>query len=281
MRTKAQVNSVDVAAQMVLKLGYRGADFAGFAAQPTQRTVAGELDTALTTFLRREVDLTCAGRTDAGVHAIAQHVSLPVLQEELELSAHRLTVGLTALLPDDISVLDVYRAAPDFSARFDARSRSYRYRIACGSSRPVLMWDSAWWVREELDDTAMDAAAQLLQGEHDFVSFCKAASAEAILEDGRSTNRNISSISVTRQTELGESLVCIDVCGNAFLHSMVRTIAGTLVEVGRGKRETQWVGEVLAAKNRMAAGQTAPAKGLVLNNVEYDPEALLPWEETV
>lgn len=266
------------AAQLVLKLGYRGAGFAGFAAQPTQRTVAGELDTALTTFLRREVDLVCAGRTDAGVHAIAQYVSLPVSAVELGISEHRLMMGLNALLPDDVSVLGVFRADAGFSARFDAESRSYCYRIQDGIARPVLGWDHVWWMREDLDAHAMDAAARMLEGEHDFVSFCKALSAEQILADGRSTSRYVISARVSRGMEMGEERVRIDIRGNAFLHSMVRTIAGTLVEIGRGKHAPEWIVDVLQAKNRQAAGMTAPAKGLVLADVTYPDGSLIAWE---
>ncbi|MBQ6395688.1 MAG: tRNA pseudouridine(38-40) synthase TruA [Atopobiaceae bacterium] len=266
-----------IAAQLVIKLGYRGADFAGFAAQPTQRTVAGELDTALTTFLRREVDLTCAGRTDAGVHAIAQYVSRPGPEEELGIPRHRLLTGLTALVPDDVSILDAFRADAGFSARFDAISRSYRYRISAGSVRPVMGWDHAWWFRDPLVADVMDEAARLLEGEHDCVSFCKASSAELILSDGRSTSRNVISARVSLEMEMGEERICLDIRGNAFLHSMVRTIAGTLVEVGRGKRSPGWVVDVLEAKDRRAAGVTAPAKGLVLQDVEYPEGALGPW----
>ena len=142
-------------ATLVLKLGYRGADFCGFGAQPGRRTVAGEVTRSLETLLRREVDLTCAGRTDAGVHAIAQYVSVPVTASELAMPARRLMRCLSALLPDDISPAALYRAPKGFSARFDARSRSYRYRIVAGEARPVLAWDHVWWLRGELDAAAM------------------------------------------------------------------------------------------------------------------------------
>ena len=258
---------------LVLKLGYRGAGFAGFAAQPTQRTVAGEVTRALETLLRREVDLTCAGRTDAGVHAIAQYVSVPVTVEELALPDRRLMHGLGALLPDDIAPQALYQAPAGFSARFDATSRSYRYRIVDGPARPVLAWDHAWWLKSTLDEAAMNEAAQALVGEHDFKSFCKATSAE-----GKPTHRYVSRIDVTREVECGESVVCIDVVGNAFLHSMVRTITGTLVEVGRGHRDALWVAEALAACDRKAAGPCAPAKGLAFVGVDYPQNLLTPWE---
>lgn len=260
-------------ATLVLKLGYRGADFCGFAAQPGRRTVAGEVVRSLETLLRREVDLTCAGRTDAGVHAIAQYVSVPVTADELDLPVRRLMHGLSALLPDDISPAMLYHAPKGFSARFDARSRSYRYRIVAGEARPVLAWDHAWWLRSDLDVAAMGEAASALVGEHDFKSFCKATSAE-----GKPTHRCVMRCDVSEQAECGERVICIDVVGNAFLHSMVRTIAGTLVEVGRGHRSPAWVGEALAACDRKAAGPCAPAKGLTFVGVDYPQELLAPWE---
>ena len=258
-----------LAGTLVLELGYRGAEFAGFAAQPGQRTVAGETTRALETLLRRPVELTCAGRTDAGVHALSQYVSVPVSDEELALPARRLSRGLAALTPDDISPRRLLRAPKGFSARFDARSRSYRYRFVAGETRPVLAWDHAWWLRNPLDVDAMREGAAYLVGEHDFKSFCKATSAV-----GRPTWRCIMGLDVMEEAECGERVICIDVVGNAFLHSMVRTIAGTLAEVGRGRRSPAWVGEALAACDRMAAGPCAPAKGLTFVGVDY-PEGLL------
>ena len=261
------------AATMVLKLGYRGAGFSGYAAQKDNvRTVAGELERALCTFLRRDVELTCAGRTDAGVHAVAQHVSLPVFEDELDLSRDRILRALTALTPDDIAVSEVYRAQPDFSARFSALSRSYRYRIHEGASRAVFAHDFAWHQRSSLDLNAMRAACPALVGEHDFKSFCKAVSAE-----GKPTVRDLYSLEVVEAEEYGERLVCVDVRASSFLHSMVRTIVGTLVEIGQGRREPSWMGEALAACDRSAAGPTAPAKGLTFMAVEYAPDALRPW----
>lgn len=256
-------------ATLVLKLGYRGAEFAGYAAQPGQRTVAGELTRAFETLLHREVTLVCAGRTDAGVHALAQYVSLPITAEESQRSGGAFLRSLVALTPDDIAPSELYLAPKGFSARFDAQMRSYRYRIVAGSARPVMAWDHAWWLRGALDVAAMNEAAQALVGEHDFKSFCKAVSAE-----GKSTTRYLESVSVSLQEECGEQVICIDVVGNAFLHSMVRTIAGSLVEVGRGHRSATWLADALAACDRKAAGPCAPAKGLTFAQVAY-PEGLL------
>lgn len=274
---ECDASGIEDIATMVVKLGYRGAGFVGFAAQPGRRSVEGEVTRALETYLRRPCEIVCAGRTDAGVHALAQYVSLPVTAEECGLEGRRLARGLSALTPDDISISGIYRAGKGFSARFDAKSRTYRYRISAGNARPVLAWDHAWWLRSELDAKAMQEAAQPLAGEHDFASFCKADSCELLRSQGLSTSRFVSAITVAEIEEAGEPLVLVEVTGNAFLHNMVRIIVGTLVEVGRGHRPISWVAEALAAQDRRAAGPTAPAQGLTFAAVAYPDGALQPW----
>jgi len=254
---------------LVIRLSYDGAAFSGYAEQPGQRTVAGELRRALETFLRRPVELTCAGRTDAGVHAVSQYVSLPAAAAELEIPARRWMRALPALLPDDMAAVAVYHAAPGFSARFDARARTYTYRIATGEARPVLTRDRVWWHRGALDVAAMERAAAHLIGEHDFKSFCKAASAV-----DKPTCRNVHAVSFASERPMGEELTAFTITGNAFLHSMVRTIVGSLVEVGAGRRDPDWISSVLAARDRTAAGPTAPAQGLCFMSVSYDEGVL-------
>lgn len=265
---------------LVLKVAYDGTEFSGFAAQERQthvRTVAGELARALGTLLRREVDLTCAGRTDAGVHARAQHVSVPMTPEEsASLSGERLLRSLGAVLPGDVRVGAVYRADAGFSARFDARARRYRYRIVAGPVGALFNAQWSWWLRcrsaSDLDVAAMDEAARCLVGEHDFKSFCKTASAQ-----GKPTCRFVESVGFEEEEAMGERMLVLDVVGNAFLHSMVRTIVGTLVEVGLGRRDPAWVADALAARDRRAAGPCAPACGLTFWDVRYDGGALRPW----
>ena len=258
------------AGTLVFRLGYDGAAYAGFAEQRGQTTVAGELRRALETFLRREIELTCAGRTDAGVHALSQYVSVPAVdEEELAITQRRWLRAMDALLPRDIAVSAVYHASPGFSARFDAQARTYVYRMADRPARPVLTRPHVWWLRQPLDDAAMAEGAAHLVGEHDFKSFCKVASAI-----GKPTCRNVMEVGLTREVEMGEEVLALRITGNAFLHSMVRTIVGTLVEVGMHRREPGWVAEVLAACDRQAAGPTAPADGLVFSYVRY-PEGSL------
>lgn len=263
---------------LVLRAAYDGTGFSGFApqeGQPHVRTVAGELSRCLGTLLRRPVALACAGRTDAGVHARGQHVSLPLAPEEAaRLEAARLERSLGALLPDDVAVRGVYRARPGFSARFDALSRTYRYRVCRGPRRPLFCSRWAWWERGAggLDVEAMRAASLCLLGEHDFKSFCKASSAE-----GRPTSRFVESVLMWEEEQLGERQLVIQVTGNAFLHNMVRTMVGTLVMVGEGRRPAGWVAEVLEARDRRAAGPCAPACGLTFWDVRYPAGALEPW----
>ena len=221
---------------LVLKVGYRGAGFSGYAAQEGQRTVESEVQRALETLLHRPCDLVCAGRTDAGVQA-----------DELNREPRRMWRSLMAITPEDISIRGLYLADEGFSARFDAVSRGYRYRIACGNAQPVLAWDHAWWLRSTLDVARMDEAAQALVGEHDFRSFCKVSSAQMLLEDGRSTSRCVTRVRVREICEAGEDLVTIDVEGNAFLHNMVRVIVGSLVEIGAHRRSVQWLAQALEA----------------------------------
>ncbi|MDO4798722.1 MAG: tRNA pseudouridine(38-40) synthase TruA [Coriobacteriales bacterium] len=267
---------------LVLQVGYRGAGFAGYAAQEGERTVQGEVERALETLLRRPCETTCAGRTDAGVSALAQYVSLPVEDGELAgREPRRMWRSLMAITPEEVSIRGLYMAPAGFSARFDALGRRYRYRIACGNAQPVMAWEHAWWLRSPLDAGLMDEAARALVGEHDFSSFCKVSSAQMLREAGRSTSRLLREVRVSVQREAGEDLVMVDVEGNAFLHNMVRIMVGTLVEVGRGNRPPEWVAQALAARDRRAAGPTAPARGLVLEDVRYAPDLLVPWDRAL
>lgn len=250
---------------IALTVAYRGAPFSGFAHQPGQLTVQGELERALGVIFRREVATTCAGRTDAGVHARGQVVSFPVSSEELrDREPRSLMRSLNALTHDDIAVRAADEKPPGFSARFDALSREYRYYFAPGEAKPLFMRDLCWHVPQGLDADAMEAGARYLLGEHDFKSFCLAVSAE-----GKPTRRNVMAIDFFPETVMGEEALVMRIVGNAFLHSMVRTIAGTLALVGRGLREPAWVAEVLAARDRRAAGENAPAQGLVFWQVSY------------
>lgn len=248
-----------------LTVSYNGAPFSGFARQPGQLTVQGELEQALSLVFRRPMEVVCSGRTDAGVHALGQVVSFDVTNDELEgRNLYSLRRSLNALTHEDITVREVEERQPGFSARFDAQWREYHYHVCLDEVPPLFMRDFSWYVHGQLDIDAMREAAAYLVGEHDFKSFCMAASAV-----GKPTCRNVHEISLSREMIMGEGILTIKVVGNAFLHSMVRTIVGTLVMVGRGQRKPEWVREVLEARNRTAAGENAPAAGLVFWRVQY------------
>ena len=252
---------------VALDLSYDGSGFAGFARQQKQTTVQGELEKALAILLRREVLTVCAGRTDAGVHANNQVVSFTLFSHELkDHSLEKLRASINALVPDGLVAKAITEKPAGFSARFSAKRREYRYRIVSGSIPPVFLARYAWWVPCEtpLDTTAMRQAATYLEGEHDFKTFCVVKSSE-----GKSTIRCIDKIYIFGAQHLGEECVVIHIIGNAFLHSMVRIIVGSLVEVGLRHRPPEWIKEILDTHDRRAAGQTAPPHGLVLWEVQY------------
>ena len=248
-----------------LDLAYDGTGFHGWAAQPGLRTVEGELAGALATVLRLpEVSLTCAGRTDAGVHARGQvvHVDLAALPEGPE----RLGRRLNGVLPADVRVHGVAEAPAGFDARFSASWRRYAYRVA---DRPELVdpLRRAYvisWARP-LAEAQMNAAANALVGEHDFAAFCKQ-------REGATTIRTLLDLLWSREPD---GLLVADVRADAFCHSMVRSLVGCLMAIGDGRREVAWAGQVLAAERRDSAVAVAPARGLTLEQVDYPPDAEL------
>ena len=253
---------------VALLVSYKGDCFSGFAKQPGQLTVQGSLEEALAMIFRKEIETTCAGRTDSGVHARGQVVSFELDEADWgDRNEYKVLRSLNALSHEDIAVRAVKKAPAGFSARFSATMRQYRYFIAVDKYPPLFMRDFSWHIPKTLNLRAMRKASNYLVGEHDFKSFCLASSAE-----GKSTNRYVERIDISEETVYGEHLVVITVEGNAFLHSMVRTMVGTLVAVGLEKRSPEWVLAVLSAKDRKVAGENAPAKGLVFWEVSYEGE---------
>lgn len=249
-------------------LSYNGAPFSGFARQNDQLTVQGSIEEALELLFRRPIETTCAGRTDAGVHALCQVVSFDLFDDEwFRRKPETLLKSLNALTDDAISIRTVRLMPEDFSARFSAVSREYRYYICTDGPAPLLMENFSWHLGKPLDIEKMKEASYYLLGEHDFKSFCMAVSAK-----DKPTHRYVAQISFKQEQIWNSNFVVMTVIGNAFLHSMVRTMVGTLILVGLGKRDPEWVREVLHARNRQAAGQNAPAQGLVLWNVNYQEQ---------
>ncbi len=241
-------------------LAYDGTDFHGWQAQPGLRTVQGELATALRRIIPLDVLPPGAGRTDAGVHARGQVASAPVAGHK---SVERLARALRRLLPEDVVALEVGGEPEGFHARFSARARHYAYRMLLRPD-PLRRRDHLL-VRGHLDVAAMREAAATLVGDHDCASFCVATSAE----QGKTVCR-------IRRSELvaepsGDALT-YQIAADRFLHSMVRSIVGTLLEIGRGRRAAGSISAILQARDRRAAGVTAAALGLCLERVEYPPE---------
>ena len=241
-----------------LTLEYDGGGFAGWQIQRSgTRTVQGALEVALERVTGCAVRVIGSGRTDAGVHAEGQVASVRV---ETSLAPEALQRALNGVLPADVAVQAVAVAPEGFDARRAARSKLYRYLIWNGASRSPLRTPRAWHVRPPLDLAAMEQAAKVFLGTHDFASFQAAGSAV------RTTVRTLSRFDVEGCSR-GEIRLFVE--GDGFLRHMVRTLAGTLVEVGRGRRAEAALTAVLAARDRRRAGPTAPAAGLTLVRVDY------------
>lgn len=258
-----------------LGVEYDGSEFSGWqrlnrAGEPGRRseqTVQDALERALAFVADSPISTVCAGRTDAGVHASCQvvHFDSAASREPREWA-----LGTTSRLPESVCVRWCVPVADGFHARFAARARVYRYRILNRSVRPALGRQQLTWVRRPLDAEAMNRSARALLGEHDFSAFrtahCQAPHAR----------RDLQEIGVRR---LDEEVV-IDVQANAFLHHMVRNIVGSLLEVGTGERSEHWIAQLLAGRDRTAAGPTAPASGLTFVGPRYPPQWNLPQEVT-
>lgn len=202
--------------------------------------------------------LYAAGRTDAGAHAEGQVANFHYAGR---LSPARLAAALNARLPSDIAVLSADEAPQDFHARYSARWRRYRYRYLDRTARPALDRTRCWHVRGSLDVAAMAEAAAAFEGSHDWTTFCAAS------EPPSDRVRSVAEARVERR----EPFVELDILGDGFLRGMVRCIAGGLAEVGRGRRPAAWLGEILTAEDRALAPRTAPAAGLTLVEVLYEP----------
>lgn len=240
-----------------LAVEYDGTEFYGFQWQPAVRTVAGVLEAALSEFFCEPVKTACAGRTDTGVHATGQVVSLSTAAA---FPFERLTLALNSALPPDVSVRDSAVVDANFSARFSARERTYVYAILNRSTPSALLAKRAYHVWRGLDLERMRAAAQLLVGEHDFRSFC------GVLPEGGLTVRTVHEIVLERAGDL----IRVEISAVGFLHHMVRTIVGTLIECGWKRRDPADVRAILDARDRAAAGHNAPPHGLYLAGVRYD-----------
>ena len=249
--------------RIALGLEYDGSRFLGWQTQPGGGTVQDALESALSAVADRPVTVTCAGRTDRGVHALAQVVHFDTEAERPDSAWVR---GVNALLPEAVAVLWSQRVSPDFHARYAARSRAYRYLLVNRPVRPALAARYAGWYHAPLDVVQMRAAAALLLGEHDFSAF-RAAECQA-----KSPVRNLHAINVER---FGERIE-FRLRANAWLQHMVRNIIGTLVYVGAGKQPAAWAKTVLESRDRTRAAPTFASEGLYLEAVAYEAKWGLP-----
>jgi tRNA pseudouridine38-40 synthase len=244
-------------------VAYDGAGYSGFAAQPGRRTVAGVLTEALSKVLRHDVVLTCAGRTDAGVHGWGQVVSFDAPADRVD--PDRLLVAINSLCGPTVVLRSVERAAPDFDARFSAVARRYRYTVL---NRPVpdpFLTPTSWWVPKPLDLRRLEAACDPLFGEHDFSSFCRRPK----VPEGEPEKSLVRTVLDARWVDEGDGVLRFWIEATSFCHQMVRSVVGTLVDAGLGLRTPADVTAALRARDRRAAGPVAPPQGLCLWEVRY------------
>jgi tRNA pseudouridine38-40 synthase len=256
-----------------ITLAYDGTGFVGWQRQAAGTSIQGLLEAALAQLDQRAVSVAGAGRTDAGVHALGQVASFS-LQRSIEDGA--LMRALNARLPEAIRVIGAERVPETFHARFAATGKTYRYRIWNTSVVSPFERAFTWHVSEALDRLAMADAAAFLEGSHDFAAFKTAGGATRSTEREMFSSRVVSETGdpIDRSSACPSPLIIYEISGTGFLRHMVRTIVGTLVEIGRGRRPVGWMPEVLAGRDRTLAGPTAPAHGLVLVAVEYGAHSL-------
>jgi tRNA pseudouridine38-40 synthase len=242
---------------------YRGSAYCGWQRQPHCDSVQQNLEQALSFVADHAIELTCAGRTDSGVHAVEQVAHF----DSIAIRSERAWVlGANCRLPRDIRIKWVVPVTDDFHARFRAQARAYRYLIFNNAVPSALFHDLSAWEFRNLDHDKMNESAQVLLGEHDFSSF------RAVGCQAKSASRNVQDISVSRRGEL----VILDIKANAFLYHMVRNIAGSLMSIGRGEHDIDWFIGLLDARNRNLAAATAPASGLYFAYACYESQFKLP-----
>lgn len=248
-----------------LGIEYDGSGFQGWQRLSHGASVQGAVEAALSFVVDHPLEVVCAGRTDSGVHARCQVVHFDT---EAARTPYALQQGGNSRLPAGVAILWCQPMPQDFHARYSARARRYRYTILNRKTRPAMQRDYLTWERLPLDAEAMHRAAQALVGEHDFSAF------RTVHCQAPHPNRNVHDISVRRD----EDRVVVEVQANAFLHHMVRNFVGSLLLVGRGEHPEPWVGELLAGRDRIVAGPTAPSNGLVFLGPRYPAEWSLPPE---
>lgn len=249
--------------RIALGIEYNGAQYSGWQRQSHVNSIQQELECALSRICDHKVDVVCAGRTDAGVHATGQIVHFDT-HAKRQMSAF--TLGINSHLPDDIAIRFAKEVDPEFHARFSATARRYRYVIYNHPFRPGILKNGVTHYHHALDEHKMSKACSVMLGEQDFTSF------RAVHCQSNTPFRNIHHLNVQR---IGQYLV-IDIKANAFLHHMVRNITGCLIDIGNGKQRTDWLGHLLEVKDRTQASATAKPNGLYLVDVDYPSKWQIP-----
>ena len=247
-----------------LRFAYNGTAFHGSQRQPNGVTVQETMEQALALIFREEVQLTFAGRTDAGVHAREMYAHFDIGDEAMKKERERLVFRLNGILPDSIAIFDIYPVKENAHARFDAVRRTYEYHII--DHKDPFLCKQATRVRPGLDFAAMNESAKLLIGKLDFASFCRTNT------DVKTT---ICDLKQAEWKELDNGHAVFTISADRFLRNMVRAVVGTLFEIGRGKMTKEQFAEVITQHNRCAAGDSAPAEGLFLTHIEYPEEIFL------
>ncbi|MGB6058414.1 MAG: tRNA pseudouridine(38-40) synthase TruA [Microthrixaceae bacterium] len=258
--------------RVCLRMSYHGGAFRGFAENRDVRTVAGELRPKLEKIYRQPIVLTCAGRTDAGVHARDQAVTFDVVDSLVEPA--RLRKSLNSFLAPNVVVRSVEVVDPRFDARYAALWRRYRYTVLNTELPDPFMADSAWWVHEKMDLDAMNQAVSKLIGLHDFSTFCR----RATTPNATMMRRLLLAEWAERPTGEGRPPVLqFDIAASAFCHQMVRSIVGFSIDIGRGHFRVDQVSEILEGRDRSLSGNIAPPQGLCLWEVGYPGDPEPPW----
>ncbi len=249
--------------RIALGLEYDGSRFCGWQTQPDACAIQDTLEVALSQIAGERITVASAGRTDTGVHALAQVVHFDTAAQRPDTAWVR---GVNALLPASVAIRWACEVAPTFHARFSAKSRSYRYLLLNRPTRPGLAAGKVGWFHVPLDIERMQQAANYLIGEHDFSAF-RAAACQA-----KTPIRTLTELRIQQQNDC----FILDLRANAFLHHMVRNIVGALVYVGKGKYAPEWVAEVLSGRDRKFAAPTFAPDGLYLSRVEYETHWGIP-----
>lgn len=254
--------------KVALGIEYSGRGYYGWQKQDISPTIQESLEAALSEVADQKINVCCAGRTDTGVHAVQQvvHFETSALRE-----SHSWVLGTNSKLPKDIAVTWAKNIDDDFHARFSAVSRTYQYLILNRSAKPAIYNGLVTWECRRLDLDRMKTASECLIGKHDFSSY------RALACQSKTPIRIVHNLEIDRL----DDWFMITISANAFLHHMVRNIAGVLMTIGQGKEEVTWAAEILAAKDRTVGGLTAPPDGLYLANIQYPEQYSIPKSKTL